>query len=510
MLFRRFIAWLRKRKMKQIEIWADSFHEGVWCCDNVCRALSKMGYTYTRQYLNGFIPHYTISLNGVIKCELIVYGSYKSWKPMPSKISELISWGKPDFVAYDAQNDKILFAVEETAATPTGNQAMQRCERQYGSAHLCIPYWYFVSEYGEHADGGVRRDNIWPSIAAIKLSITKKTPCIVLHYSDVDNVEDYNSGNGLGLLFKSLSNIINNHILGNNLFAGMENIVALQYREMLSFISSQWENVIDFLPSEKLLKDENTAGMISRYALGMPTKEDATLKTQILVWPLTEGVPTNILQNQRGKPLIKHDTLASLFEADITNNKCYILSKNAGSGKPTTREKINGWINEQRKLFNKAAILNPPARFTMKIQDFPATGNGHIHVTTSKNIVYLYDKWADVRAAIEIAYPRLRGKLTNIADDKPVFVYVSNSLKPGRLFGDPYTGQLSAYSTCFGKFDTKERAVVVYFPHQVHIQAFNKEGGIAINKGTTLYKELTDYIIFNSGVAVSLKNSETI
>ena len=50
--------------------------------------------------------------------------------------------------------------------------------------------------------------------------------------------------------------------------------------------------------------------MISRYALGMPTKEDAALKAQILVWPLTEGVPTNILQNQRGKTLIKHDTLA--------------------------------------------------------------------------------------------------------------------------------------------------------------------------------------------------------
>ena len=124
-------------------------------------------------------------------------------------------------------------AVEETAATPTGNQAMQRCERQYGSAHLRIPYWYFVSEYGEHVDGGVRRDNIWPSIAAIKLTLIKNTPCLVLHYSDIDNVEDYNSGNGLGLLFSSLSHIIDNYVCGKSILDQTEELLASQYQEML-------------------------------------------------------------------------------------------------------------------------------------------------------------------------------------------------------------------------------------------------------------------------------------
>ena len=63
-------------------------------------------------------------------------------------------------MAYDANSREILFAVEETAATPTGNQAMQRCERQYGSARFRIPHWYLISEYGLHRDGGVRRDSI--------------------------------------------------------------------------------------------------------------------------------------------------------------------------------------------------------------------------------------------------------------------------------------------------------------------------------------------------------------
>jgi len=496
--------------MKQIEIWADSFHEGVWCCDNICKYLEKLGYSFQSDYLNGFIPHYIIMRANIPVLDFIVYGSYKSWNPMPSKIKELIGWGKPDFVAFNEKGDSILFAVEETAATPTGNQAMQRCERQYGSAHLRIPYWYFVSEYGEHVDGGVRRDNIWPSIAAIKLTLNKKTPCLVLHYSDIDNVEDYNSGNGLDLLFSSLSHIIDNHLNNKEPLENSEELLAQQYKEMLSFVSSQWKNVIDFIPSEKLLLQNNTAETIARFALNEETAADDELKDEVLVWPLTQGVPQSVLNQQKGKELIKYDALADLLENDITLNKCYILSNNAGSGKPTTKEKVSGWIKEQSVLFERSGPLDPPVDFMMKIDDFPETENGNIHVTTSKNIVYLYDKWVDLREAIEKAYPRLKGKLYAIPDTKPVFLYVSNSLKPGRLFGDPFTGQLSAYSTCFGKFDAKERAVVAYFPHQVYTQAFDKNGKLVCNKGITLYTELTDYLIFNAGIAVSFKNGEVL
>jgi len=496
--------------MRRLEIWADSFHEGVWCCDNICESLRPWGYSYSNSYINGFIPHYVVSKDGVEALDLVVYGSYKSWEPMPAKIKELIRWGKPDFIAYDPQEDKILFAVEETAATPTGNQPMQRCERQYGSAHLRIPYWYFVSEYGEHIDGGVRRDNIWPSIAAIKLTLLQRTPCVVLHYSDIDNVEDYNAGNGLGLLFAALSGIVNNYILGRDIFFEMEPLLAKQYREMLLFISSQWGKVIDHLPSKELLQQAETADIISRFALHTMTASDILVKDQILVWPLVSGVPDDILEHQRGKRLIKQDTLAALLEADITQNKCYILSNNAGSGRPTSRENIQSWVNQQKAFFGRSAELSPPARFTMKPEDFPETDNGNIHVTTSKNIVYLYDRWSDLRTAIQTAYPRLCGKLTAIPDEKPVFLYISNSVKPGRLFGDPYTGQLSAYATCFGKFDFQDRAVVVYFPHQVHTQAFTKAGKIIKNKGITLYRELTDYLIFHAGVAVSLKDAEVL
>ena len=496
--------------MKQIEIWADSFHEGTWCCDNICLYLKKYGFDSRIDFLEGFIPHYVIYSGNKDLLSFVVYGSYKSWNPLPKTIKNLIDWGKPDFVAYDADADEILFAVEETAATPTGNQAMQRCERQYGSAHLRIPYWYFVSEFGEHVDGGIRRDNIWPSIAAIKLTLIKKTPCVVLHYSDHDNVEDYNSGKGMNLLFSSLSLIINNIISNKDKFDNLEGLLAKQYKEMLCFISSQWNNVIDFLPSEKLILSEETADSIARFALSKSNNSDESIRDHLLVWPTTDSVPADVLKNQVGKDLIKYDALSEKLENDVTKNKCYILSNNAGSGKPTSVDKIEGWISEQKDLFKKSKKLVPPALFSMKIEDFPLTESGNVHVTTSKNIVYLYDSWKDLRLAIESAYPRLAGKLNKINDNTPVFVYVSNSLKPGRLFGDPYTGQLSAYSTCFGKFDSRKRAVVVYFPHQVHTQAFDSKGKVVKNKGTTLYSELTDYIIFCGGVAVSLRDDEVL
>ena len=497
--------------IKTVEIWADSFHEGVWCCDNICQYLIQRGYTFQLSFANGFIPTYKVFESGVQIAVLYVYGSYKSWTPMPKAIKKLIEWGKPDFIAYDPDTDEIWFAVEETAAVPTGNQAMQRCERQYGSARAMIPYWYFVSEFGEHVDGGVRRDNIWPSIAAMKLTLTKKIPSIVLHYSDIDSVEDYNSGNGLALLFDTLSRIIENMVHNKPKFDGIKNLIAQQYASMIDFLLSQWTNVIEFLPTENLLKDPNTSIALAEAALNLPNSTNSIIKDKLLVWPLTSGVPRDILQEQHGKDLIKFDALSELLENDVTSHKCYILSNNAGSGKPPKFEKIKEWVGQQQRLASRSKRLTPPAPFVMKPGDFPITDSGNRHITTSKNIVYLYDHWSDLRDSIEKAYPRLKGKFANkIQDDSPVFLYLSNSLKPGRLFGDPFTGQLSCFSTAFGKFDKTQRKVIMYFPHQVYTQAFNSSWNVEKNKGTTLFSELTDYIIFNAGVAVSLSKGEIL
>lgn len=493
---------------KEIEIWADSFHEGKWCCDNIANNFANAGFTVEKGYINGFIPTYKIR-NTILDLDLIVYGSYKSWTPLPKQISDLLEWGKPDFIAYDPIENNIIFAVEETAATPTGNQATQRCERQYGSARAKIPYWYLVSEYGSHIDGGIRRDSIWPTIAAIKLTMYKKTPCVVLHYSDIDNVEDYNSGDGIGHLFDSLFKMLLNYSVGNNVFHQMDNIMEVQYKSMLDFLLSQWNAVIDFLPSIDIIQNQDTPKILTQYALGKSQIHDNSIKSSLLVWPKISGLPDNIRSNQRGKSLLKFDALSFELENDITLGKAYVLSNNAGSGKPPKYEKIQEWVAEQKAIFNKAPVLSPPAIFNLSADDFPPTEGGNRHITTSKNVVYLYDRWSDLKASILKAYPRLSEKINIYPDEKPVFLYLSNSVKPGRLFGDPYTGQLSAFSTAFGKFDDSPRLVVAYFPHQVFSQAI-KNGKVVINKGTTLFSELTDLILFNGGVGVSLSRKEII
>ena len=225
-------------KRECIEIWSDSFHEGDWCCSSLAQIALSNGFSVKRNYVRGLQPHYVFS-SSQTEIELLVFGSYKSWSPLPEKVKELIDWGKPDFVAYSAAQKSILFAVEETAATPTGNQAMQRCERQYGSARFRIPYWYLISEFGIHRDGGIRRDSIWPSIAALKLSILHETPCMVLHYSDINNPEDYERGSGVRLLFASLFLILRNFTEGKPALDGLAPLLENQYKEILRFINSQ-------------------------------------------------------------------------------------------------------------------------------------------------------------------------------------------------------------------------------------------------------------------------------
>lgn len=489
---------------KIIEIWADSFHEGNWCCDSIMTVALEHGLQACKTFIRGFIPKYTIS-NENDSIVLVVYGSYKSWSPIPEPIEDLIAWGKPDFLAFDPTEQKILFSVEETAATPTGNQATQRCERQYGSARSHIPYWYLLSEFGIHRDGGVRRDSIWPTIAAIKLSISRQSPCIVLHYSDIDNPENYNVGNGVNMLFESLFHILNNILYGRPIYQGLADVLRPQYNEMLQFVSSQWQNIIDFLPSEDLIRQEQTPGILAEVATG--DSHRCCHINGLLEWPMIPDVPVETRRRWRAKPLIKFDPLCALLEGDITNGNCYYLSDNAGSGKPPTREKVTEWIEQQRNRFSNENV-NPPALFTMRTEDFPDTGheNGRVHLTTAKNIVYLYDSWNAFLNTLTTAYPRLAAHMHSLTVDRPVFVYVSNSLKPGRLFGDPFTGQIAAYSNAFGKFDSMQRIVVMYFPHQVHTQVLTEDQ----NKGKTLMTELVDYIIFNAGIAIKMDTMEVL
>lgn len=491
------------RVTKLIELWADSFHEGDWAGRQLGALVIEAGGEHVVSYQDGFIPHHVLSV-GDIEIELVVYGSYRAWEPLPQPIADLIDWGKPDLVAFDPIAGAILFAVEETAATPTGNQALQRCERQYGAARQGVPFWYLLSEFGTHSDGGIRRDSIWPTVMALKLSQDKHLPSVVLHYSNMTNPEDYSAGTGLRSLFSALLQILINSARGIELFTDLAEPLRDQYQNMLNFVTSQWRNQIQFLPGEDVLSSESVARDYAQAAAGSIEAEEIIWSQSFLRWPKTTELPAEVAELQQPRSLIKPDPLGGRLEADVARGRAYGLSTLSGS-RPQPRSQVDQWIGAQKVLFESGPALPVPAECTLDLADFPVSAGGLLHLTTCRRIVYLYDRWGDVRSSIEAAYPRLSGRVPTDRDEEPVLVYISNSLKPGRIFGDPFTGQIAAYAVAFGKLDVEPRMVIAYFPHQAHTQAV-LETRIRRNKGLYIMRELTDYLLFTGGVLLSLQS----
>jgi len=488
--------------IKKLEFWADSFHEGDWAC----KGLEKEFNLINSEYLNGFIPRYTYNLDSNTDLEITVYGAYKNWSPLPEPIASLLEWGKPDLIVYDPESEKIILAVEETAAVPTGNQALQRCERIYGSARVLIPFWYLISEFGKHVDGGIRTDSIWPTMLSLKLSCIKRNPNIVLHYADLDNPENYEFGKGMSELFAALSTEIK--IWAN--LEKLENMLPVlerQYSEMLVFIKRQWSRMLDFLPGEAEMNDPKMPNQIASFVLS----EDKSTKIEFenfLTWGKTTTLPKNIFDNIRPGGYIKEDKFVIELEKIVEAKLGYNLSSNAGS-KPQQKDEVESWISQQKKMFESSKT---DARFSMNVSDFPSSPSGRLHITTAKNVFYLCDNWKDVSNALQAAYPRLNNLKEMFNETDGVLVYISNSMKPGRIFGDPFTGQLTAFANIFGKnlVGEKERIVLAYYPHQAHTQLFDRSLQMKKNKGTTIMKELVDVAVFHAGVSVNFKDMQIL
>ena len=492
-----------------IELWADSFHEGDWACSHLASIHQKLGLTYTKKYKNGFIPIYNFEFKEK-HLEIIVYGSYTSWSPLPKKINDLIKWGKPDFLAYDKKKNEILFAVEETAAIPTGNQALQRCERQYGASRQKIPFWYLLAEYGMHKDGGIRRDSIWPTIMGIKLSQYNNSPSIVVHYADKENPEGYDFGNGVDSLFTAIYQLINNFITGKNNLHGMHSIFREQYGDMFRFLKSQSKNIMKYLPGEKDLDNQELINDLADLAIGEKKIDYKAFKDKypkFLHWPKLQEWFKDGGDKVPSSLLIKNDELAKKLEESIDNLFCYVISSNAGS-KPQKKDKVSTWLNTQKESFEKSAIQNKlNAKFSLNINEFPISQNGNLHITTAKNIIYFFDNFFKLKEIINSVMPRTVGLLDDY-EDKESLLYISNSIRPGRIFGDPFTGQISAYASSFGKLEKiSSRLMIAYFPHQSFSQFIDTPSKLVNNKGFVLMRELLDFVVLHGGVIVKFNEN---
>ncbi len=253
-------------ELKHLEVWADSFKEGEWFLDNVA---TQFRGKVDRAYRYNFQPVFTFLERGVPHFTATVYGDYRGWTPLPIKVKSVLEYGKPDIMLYDALAEKVFFAVEETAAVPTGNQSLQRLERVVFAAEQQIPFVYLISEYGLHRDGGVRRSSIWPSYLALKLSSQHRVPSLTLLYSDHSHPEDYSYGTGVKDL-AVVSHLFIREWLGEDVKREKEGVFASIFKAMGIFISDQYGEISPYLPGRSLLLTDElrtfVAGRTAEYA----------------------------------------------------------------------------------------------------------------------------------------------------------------------------------------------------------------------------------------------------
>jgi hypothetical protein len=491
----------------EYQLWADSFHEGEWACREIAKQVRSKGGTFAASYEQGFIPSFRYEVDGA-DFRISVYGNYASWAPQAEALQRLLAWGKPDFVLIEEDSGEILLAVEETAATPTGNQALQRCERQFGAAIEGFPFWYLIAEYGVHSDGGVRRDSIWPSLMGLEIMSEIGTPSIVLHYSDVDNPEDYESGQGKEFLFTILTQGILNRLRKLPVLANLQRILQGQIEAMEKFIQETWDSSLYLAPNISGLKPAELSNLLAQ------TSGTTALKSTtgpFIKWPSCTQVAQIAPDALEARTPMKNDPFVSILESDISRQRCYGLIKGTGS-KPQSTSSLTSWIDSQNKNHatwrKSAGATVAPDDFLLDIGDFPVSPSGLRHVMTARRILYLYDTFDDVLDGLARAFPRLASLGNNIHSEEPALVYISNSVKPGRIFGDPYTGQISAYATSFGAL-SGHRRVIAYFPHQSVYQAarYLREPN---NKGLRIMTELTDLLVFGGGVAINTKTLELL
>ena len=118
---------------RELEIWSDSFHEGRWLLTEIGSRI----HTFEMHFERGFLPVASLDF-GSGRLTVRVFGDYDAWTPVPPAVKSALQFGKPDFVIYSREDDRVLFLGEETAAVPTGNQSTQRCERMVGGAGILV------------------------------------------------------------------------------------------------------------------------------------------------------------------------------------------------------------------------------------------------------------------------------------------------------------------------------------------------------------------------------------
>ncbi|MGY5144188.1 MAG: hypothetical protein ACW9XH_06870 [Candidatus Nitrosopumilus sp. bin_32a] len=478
----------------ELEIWADSFKEGEFILERIQHIFKGSKISY----IHGFVPTLSIVSNKQT-INFIVYGYYSSWKNIPSKISTLLDFGKPDGIIYDPKTDKIILSYEETSAVPTGNQSQQRLERVWYAAREKIPFVYLLGKYGMHKDGGIRTTSIWPSYLALNLTSQYEVPSLTLLYGSKTEPENYSIGNSISHLESLIKWFLEKHLNQDPKELELETLLKKIYHEMCKFITDQYEEISDKLPGSNLLTELSLHAYLTKKCMMSSIQLEYT---DDFKWPLA----------------FKHETYdKKSFDEFVKEIELLVEQKKAwhpmrGSTIRTEEiTKIKSWSITQTKHKNDVEKKSKIIKETkIHVDDFP-DHNSKKAISTTKKILTLIDSTEDFLNSFEKVFgKKIRKQVEPLLNIHiPTVLYVSSSIHAnGRAFkGDPFTGQLTAFSRIFsiGFNAEKERNMITYYPNQLYSQFFNKKYQKLDNKGVKSIESNVDLIITRDGLTIDPK-----
>jgi len=501
----------------EIEIWCDNQVEGFQAINILADIAREQGFDVMVDLLQGHIPR-LIAIRDDVQITILAFGPFRAWQHEPDDIEERILSGKPDFIPYNRSTNSILFALEDTAATCTGNQSQQRAERVCSLVRNGIPTAYCLPAYAtKPTDSKARRPNLWMSMTALKLIEATGTPALIFTYGDEENPDDRAAGDGVVNVWTLLLGFI---LRDCGLPETCNALIRQQIRYMLEAIDNQHEGLFSDLPgwdSDSLDQYEESYYRLTR-------GEDVDPEHLPLNW----NVPIAELELKENEPRAYIPLpLARRVDSDIAAGRAYFPSIKRSRGKPPTRTSMLGFIQQNRDLHRTHAEDwhgLPPLRvnhYRSMLQN-GVSSPGRVSPTVLNSGLVRYERFRDLRISLETAEPHLAGQLTNEFDDRPALLFVASNVKAtggtsGGLLRDPYAGMLPSFAIAGGCLDPQQRTIMVtWFPWQTPCLALRLSvvdgeyvPQVVDNKGTRSWLSITpSFTLFNNGLMVHLTSND--
>jgi len=228
-------------------------------------------------------------------------------------------------------------------------------------------------------------------------------------------------------------------------------------------------------------------------------------------WPLAR----EITHESHQKALYKPDSFLQSVENLVERRLAWCPIK-GGTRRSEPSSQLEKWIEIQMAHLRivHQRLHGPDVR--LRLSDFPVDKKGKRTITTSRTVLYLVDSTSDLKECLKpSSFTDRVADFSAILDvSLPALLFVTNSIESGgRAFsGDPFTGEVAAYSHvfCHDLANVKVRNFLVYYPHQLYSQFFTAQGQKPANKGVMVIQANVDLLVTSCGVLIDPKKWSVI